>query len=156
VAAVLVRSGRSESEARTVAAAADGSVGRALEVSAGELAEARDAAARALAHAATSPDPRRRIEGARNLMGKTDRSDREQLAAELRAMASLIRDVELLAAGADPRALGNPEALATVERLAAFRGIRGTRAFSAIDRALVALEHNASAKIVADWLVLQL
>ena len=37
-----------------------------------------------------------------------------------------------------------------------YRGERGTRAFSAIDQALVAIERNAGVKIVADWLVLQL
>jgi hypothetical protein len=30
------------------------------------------------------------------------------------------------------------------------------RAFTAVDQALVALERNASVKLVADWLVLQL
>ena len=44
-----------------------------------------------------------------------------------------------------------------LERLApAFDGERGARAFAAVDRALVALDRNASVKIVADWLVLQL
>jgi hypothetical protein len=33
---------------------------------------------------------------------------------------------------------------------------RSERAFAAVDRALAALERNASPKIVADWLVLQL
>ena len=40
--------------------------------------------------------------------------------------------------------------------LTAFRGERGVQAFSAIDRAIVALDRNAGVKIVADWLVLQL
>jgi len=45
----------------------------------------------------------------------------------------------------------------TLERLAqAYRGDRGLRAFGAVDRALAALDRNASVKIVADWLVLQL
>jgi hypothetical protein len=38
----------------------------------------------------------------------------------------------------------------------AFDTGRTVRAFSAVDRALVALERNASPKIVADWLALQL
>ena len=44
-----------------------------------------------------------------------------------------------------------------LERLApAFGGDRGLNAFRAVDRALVALDRNASPKIVADWLVLEL
>ena len=74
VATVLMRRGRSESEARAVAATADGSVGRALEASAGDLVEARDVALRALASVAgTAPGapgdlPRRRVEAARDLL----------------------------------------------------------------------------------------
>ena len=44
--------GRTETEARAVAATADGSLGQALEASAGELVEARDVAQRVLARAA--------------------------------------------------------------------------------------------------------
>jgi hypothetical protein len=38
----------------------------------------------------------------------------------------------------------------------AFDRARLVRAFTAVDRALGALDRNASPKIVADWLVLQL
>jgi hypothetical protein len=38
----------------------------------------------------------------------------------------------------------------------AYQGERGLRAFTAVDRALVALDRNAGVKIVADWLVMQL
>ena len=159
VAAVLVRRGRSEAEARSVAATADGSVGRALAAKAEELVEARDVAARVLAHAAASTDPRRRIEGAKELLGKTGAGgagDREQLAAHLRAMASLLRDVELLSTRADDRALANADLRPAIGRLSGYEGERGIRAFTAVDQALVALERNAGVKIVADWLVLQL
>jgi hypothetical protein len=72
-------------------------------------------------------------------------------------MSSLLRDVEVLATQADARALANPDVRPALERLATtYRGERGIRAFTAIDRALVALERNAGVKIVADWLVLQL
>src|SRR4051812_27146125 len=50
VAAVLVKSGRTEAEARAVAATADGSLGHALEASADEIVAARDIAQRVLAH----------------------------------------------------------------------------------------------------------
>jgi hypothetical protein len=40
--------------------------------------------------------------------------------------------------------------------LKTFDGDRTVRAFSAVDRAVLALERNASPKIVADWLAFQL
>jgi hypothetical protein len=106
-----------------------------------------------LAQAVETTEPGRRIEGAKELSAQT----REQLALQLRAMASLLRDVEVLATRADDRALANADVRSAIERLTpAYRGERGVRAFTAIDRALVALERNAGVKVVADWLVLQL
>jgi DNA polymerase-3 subunit delta' len=160
IAAALEARGHSEAEARAVAATADGSLGRALEAHAGELVEARDVAQHALADAAASDDPRRRIEGAKNLLAKTGAggaSGREQLASHLRAMESLLRDVELLSTRADVRALANPDVQPALERLVrTYEGERGMRAFTAVDRALMALDRNAGVKVVADWLVLQL
>jgi DNA polymerase-3 subunit delta' len=160
IASALVARGHSESEARAVAAAADGSLGQALEASAGELVEARGVAQRVLAHVSTGQDPARRLEGAKELLVKTGASgdsERDQLASHLRAMASLLRDVEVLATGADDRTLANPDVRPALERLTeTYRGERGVRAFGAVDRALVALERNAGVKLVADWLVLQL
>ena len=159
LAAVLVARGFTDAEARAVAATADGSVGRALEASAADVVAAREAAERVLAHAAAAPDPRRRIEGAKDLLAKTgsEGGEREQLAVHLRMMASLLRDIELLSARADAGGLANPDVRPALERLArTFEGERGVRAFTAVDRALVALERNAGVKIVADWLVLQL
>jgi DNA polymerase-3 subunit delta' len=153
VASVLMRLDHTETEARAVAATAGGSVGRALEASAGELVEVREIAQRVLAQAAETTEPGRRIEGAKELGAQT----RDQLALQLRAMASLLRDVEILATRADDRALANADVRSAIERLTpAYRGARGVRAFTAIDRALVALERNAGVKVVADWLVLQL
>jgi len=161
VAAALVAGGtHTEATARAVAATAEGSVGRALEASAAEVIDAREVAQQVLAQAAASDDPRRRIEGAKDLLVKTGAGgagDREQLASHLRAMESLLRDVELLSTRADARALANPDVQPALERLArTYQGERGMRAFTAVDRALVALERNAGVKIVADWLVLQL
>ena len=123
-------------------------------------ADAREIARDVLQQAAATDDPGRRIEAARDLLAKTGgggRSDREQLASHLQAMASLLRDVEVLATRADARVLANADIRPDLDRLApAFGGQRGVRAFTAVDRALVALDRNASAKIVADWLVLQL
>jgi len=159
LAAALMARGHGDAEARAVAATADGSLGRALEASAGDLVAARDAAQQVLAQAAAGAVGRR-IESAKQLL--PDKSagaagDRDHLGTHLRAMASLLRDVELLSTGADAGALANPDVRPALERLTgAYRGERGERAFTAVDRALVALQRNASAKIVADWLVLQL
>ena len=124
-----------------------------------------DVDARAIAHdvlrqAAASDDPARRIDVAKDLLAKTGgggRSDREQLASHLHAMTSLLRDVEVIAVRADASVLANADTRAEIDRLApAFGGERGLRACAAVDAALAALDRNASAKIVADWLVLQL
>lgn len=124
--------------------------------------DARAVAQRVLEHASTTTDPGRRMEGARELLAKTGAggaSDRDQVSRHLHAMASLIRDVEVLTTGADSRALANPDVRPVLERLTpAFQGERGVRAFAAIDQALIALAppRNAGVKVVADWLVLQL
>jgi DNA polymerase III subunit delta' len=159
VAAVLMKCGRTEAEARAVAATADGRVGQALRVSAGESLEARDVAIRVLSQAASSDDPRRRLDAARDLLANTGSggaADREQVGAHLDAMSSLLRDVEVLASGADRTMLANHDVGQTLERLTAYRGERGVRAFAAIDRAREAVVRNAGVKVVADWLVLQL
>ena len=88
--------------------------------------------------------------------GDTGAAARDQLASCLRAMASLLRDAEVVAVRSDV-ALANDDAAATVERLAQiYGGDRGVQAFAAIDRAIEALDRNAGAKTVADWVMLQL
>ena len=153
----LMARGYKEVDARAVAATAEGSVGQALAASAGDLVNARDIAERVLVEAGSTPDPRHRIASAKGLLGAGGAGDRDRLGSHLRAMASLLRDVELLAADADTGALANPDVRPSIERLTkTYHGERGIRAFAAVDRALVALERNAGVKIVADWLVLQL
>lgn len=159
IAAALMARGHSEPEARAVAATADGSLGHALQESAGELVESRELAQHVLEKAAAQHDPARRIESAQQLVAKPPSgvTERDQLATHLRAMAVLLRDVAVLATGADERALANADVRPALERLTqTYRGERGTRAFAAVDRALFALRGNAGVKLVADWLVLQL
>ena len=154
----LIARGRTETEARAIAATADGSLGRALQASAGDLLESRDLAQKILEKAAQS-DPARRLETAQQLVTKPPSgvTERDHLSTHLRAMAVLLRDVEVLATGADERTLANADVRPALERLStAYRGERGTRAFAAVDRALFALQRNAGVKLVADWLVLQL
>jgi DNA polymerase III subunit gamma/tau len=160
IVAALVDRGRSDQEARAIAATADGSLQRALASVAGDVVAGRDVAQQVLVRAAAADDPRRRIEGAKDLLAKTGAGgagDREQLAVHLRSMSSLLRDAALLSTRADVRALANPDLAPSLERLAqTYRGERGERAFLAVDRALAALDRNAGVKIVADWLMLQL
>jgi DNA polymerase III subunit delta' len=124
-------------------------------------AEARDVAWRVLELAAASDEPRQRIEAAKDLLqgtggGNSAAEDRAQLGSHLHAMASLLRDMELVSTGASG-ALANPDLQSELDRLTkAYRDRRAMSAYGAVDRALLALDGNASVKIVADWLVLQL
>jgi DNA polymerase-3 subunit delta' len=151
--------GYTEAEARAAAVDADGSLGRALQADSSDLAEAREAAQRLLEQVARISDPSRRIESAKDLIGKkgTPGSERDQLAVCLRALSSLLRDLGILATRADARMLANADLQGALERLASvYDSARSMRAFVAVDKALAALERNASPKIVADWLVLQI
>ena len=79
------------------------------------------------------------------------------LTACLRATASLLRDLGMLAVRADASELANSDLrpqLAALSR--SYDGDRATRAYQAVDEALAAIERNASPKVVVDWLVLQL
>ena len=104
-------------------------------------------------------DPTRRLSAAPDLTGKASdaASQRNHLAVCLRALASLLRDLGILSTRADTRSLANTDLQADLGRVTdAFDSQRSMRAFNAIDGALAALERNASPKVVADWLVLQL
>jgi DNA polymerase-3 subunit delta' len=155
IAHVLERAhGYSSDDAHAAAALADGSIGRALEGGSEDYVRARDAAAAVLTRIATASEPRSRLEAAKSL---TDAGgDREDVARRLRAVASLLRDLGVLHSRADERVLANADLKPLLARLLkSFDGGRTLRAFSAIDRALDALDRNASPKIVADWFVLQ-
>ena len=122
--------------------------------------DAREIAQHVLAQIASGDDPARRLDSAKDLLANTGSGgagDREQLASHLRAMGSLLRDVELLATRADAGALANADVRPALEQLTpAYGGERGVRAFAAVDEALMALERNAGVKVVADWLVMHL
>jgi DNA polymerase-3 subunit delta' len=160
VAQALMRDHRySEADARAAAADADGSVGRALSGDAADITAAREDARRLLEQSARTNDPARRLETTRDLSGTkgTTAADRDQMAASLRALASLLRDLGIVVTQADRRMLANADLESQLEKLSgAFDHKRSVRAFAAVDRALEALKRNASPKVVADWLVLQL
>jgi DNA polymerase-3 subunit delta' len=160
VAAVLTRDhDYAEADARAAAVDAEGSVGRALSAESADLAEARSTAERILRQTARVTDPARRLDAARDVTGKksTPGAEREQLAASLRVMASMLRDVGVLAWNGDRRLLANADLEPVLDELGrSYDSARSARAYTAVDEALAALERNASPKIVADWLVLRL
>jgi DNA polymerase-3 subunit delta' len=149
----------SETDARAVAADADGSVKRALQSASSDLADARADARRLLEQTARLTDPVKRIDSAKYLVGKkgSTAGERDQLAVCLRALSSLLRDLGILATRADARMLANADLQGELQRLApSWDSARSMRAFTAVDRAIAALDRNASPKVVADWLALQL
>ncbi|MCX6552035.1 MAG: DNA polymerase III subunit delta' [Acidobacteria bacterium] len=167
--ALMARHGFAEREARAAAALAGGSLGRAIESATGEMAEARAVATAILIEATRAADARGRLAVGAALLqtagkkgkekdGKGQASDRGALAVRLRALSSLLRDVTLLTTRAPEQALVNLDLRAELEPVARYYDRdRLVRAFSAVGRALAALErHNASPKIVVDWLAFQL
>jgi len=156
VAEVLERRQRySHTDALAAAAASDGSVRRALDLETGDFADARSDA-EDLLHAA-GRDPRTRLEHAKGLLkgGGTPSEEREHLGVRLQALISVLRDLGLLASGADERLLANLDRRPALDALSrTLGGDRVARAFAAVTRAHDALESNVSPKVVADWLVL--
>ena len=161
VAAVLERDHEySSRDALAVAAVAEGRVGRALDVQADDFADARSDAEELLAAARAKTDARTRVDRAKNLVkggGGPAFSEREYLGARLQALSSLVRDLGILATGADRRTLANVDRAAELEGLVkSFDTERALQVFAAVDRARSALDRNVSPKVVADWLALQI
>lgn len=160
VSAVLVRDHEhTEAEARAVAALADGSVGQALSLASSDVAVLRETALLLLRQTAGRADVQGRLQVAGAVTGgpsKKDRS-REEIAVVLRLTASMLRDIEAINSGADPRVLANPIVAADLRAIARdFAGDRAREAFVAVDRALFALDRNAGPKVVTEWLSMQI
>ncbi|MGH9310373.1 MAG: DNA polymerase III subunit delta' [Vicinamibacterales bacterium] len=157
VAAVLKRDhGFEEKNAYAAALLADGSIGRALEGDTEAYTGAREAAAGTLATIARASDPRQRLNAAKVLGGDV-KIDRDELGRRLRLLSSMVRDLGVLLSRADGQSLANADLQPELQRLLpAFDGDRTVRAFTSVDRALAALDRNASPKIVADWLAFQI
>lgn len=160
IAEVLTRDhGYDTADARAASIDAGGSLGRALQAQATDTAEALADATELLTLAARKVDGPRRIQVVKDLFPKksTPAADREHLAVRLRVLASLLRDVSILLVGGDRSMLANADLEDNLARLSKSFDVDGTsRAYAAVDRALASLERNASAKVVADWLVVQL
>ena len=104
--------------------------------------------------AAQAARPGQRLAAARALGG--DKVDRDELGRRLRLVASMLRDIGVLLSHADERSLANGDLQPVLARLLpAFDADRALDAFAAVDRALQALDRNASPKIVADWVAFQ-
>jgi DNA polymerase-3 subunit delta' len=155
MASVLMREhGFEEREAHAAATAAEGSIARALEGDSEAYVGARDAAEAMLKMAAQAATPGQRLAAARALGG--DKVDRDELGRRLRLVASMLRDIGVLLSHADERSLANGDLQPVLARLLpAFDADRALDAFAAVDRALQALDRNASPKIVADWVAFQ-
>ena len=159
VADVLIRAHDLEpADAHAAAAMSDGSVGRALEGATDAFVEARSAALQLLEIVAGDPQPARRLQGSVGLPGAgRGKADRDALGQSLAALSSLLRDLGVLQAQADPRTLANADLQPALQRLLrGFDAERILRAFRAVDKAIDALGRNASPKIVADWLAFQI
>jgi DNA polymerase-3 subunit delta' len=158
VASILIGAhGYADADAHAAAAVADGSVGSALEAQADDLSAARAAAGQVLRAISAGADVRRRLEAAKTLLPKKAApgfGERDHLALHLRAMSSLLRDLGAVRARA---VLANADMGRALDALAEhYDPDRTLRAFTVVDRALEALEGNTSAKIVADWVTVQL
>ena len=159
VATVLVRDfGQSEDAARAIAALADGSVGQALALESADVAVLRETALRLLQHAAAAGGAQGRLQAAATIVGASkDERTREDMAIVFRLTASMLRDIEAINSGVEQRVLANPVVADDLRAMARhFPGDRARGAFAAVDRALAALERNVGAKVVAEWLSLQL
>jgi DNA polymerase-3 subunit delta' len=156
VAAVLERKHRfARADALKAAAASEGSLARALDLRADEFEAARAEAEDLLG--VSGRDAKTRLEHAKGLLkgGGSAPEERAHLGARLQALASLLRDVGLLASGADVRLLAHLDRRAALEPLVRALGSdRAARAFAAVTNAQDALDRNVSPKVVADWVSL--
>ena len=150
IAAVLIRDhGFASGYARAAAAAADGSVVKRWPPNS-RPTEARETAK--LLHSRLSRDPS--VASTRTDLAARSHlvSYRDHLAGMPSRHASLVRDLEF-SSRVDPR-----RCHADCNRARALRRLPAAypARVPAIDEALAALERNASPKVVADWVVLQL
>lgn len=149
----------SDAEARAAAPLADGSLGQALALIDNDLSMFRELAIGLLQHTAGRADVQSRVQAASALHsgGSKKERTREDVALVLRLMASMLRDLEAINAGANRTVLANPLLTGDLEALArSYSGDRARTAFGAVDRALTALERNAGTKVVTEWLAVQM
>jgi hypothetical protein len=149
-------------DAHARAAAADGSIGVALESRTEAVMAIRGGAQRLLEGLARPTSVRGRFTAAQEIVGKTPKGfgvgERESVAMHLRVLQTMLRDIGVLSTSADGCALANADLAAVLEGLRpAFDHARLVHAFTAVYEAIDALgpPRNGSPKIVADWVALQ-
>jgi len=157
-----VAHGMAVPEAHATAAAADGSIGTALEAGTEAVTVIRDGARRLLEQVARARGVRGRFAAAQMIVGKTPKGygagERESVATHLRVLQTMLRDIGVLSTSADGCALANADLTDVLEGLRpAFDHARLVHAFTAVHHAIDALgpPRNGSPKIVADWVALQ-
>ena len=156
---LIEREGVDAQEAHAVAAVADGSPGRALEAGTRAYRDGRTAALSTLRGVSTAASPKARLQAAAGLMaGKASSAgERDELSTRVAMLASLLRDVALVAHGGPDEQLANADLADDLRALApSFDSRRAWRGFAAADRALAALRRNASPKVVAAWLAVSI
>ena len=148
-----------ERDARAAAALSDGRVGVALTLASTDVAVLREAALVLLRQAAGTSTVAGRLQAAALLHTGASRKERprEDVALILRTLASMLRDVDLIASGGDASLLANAIVADDLASLAkGYSGDRARNGFAAVDRAIAALERNAGIKVVSEWLAVQL
>ena len=156
---LTARHGYGTEEAHAIAAVSGGSPGRALEAGSRSYRDGRAAAMAALRTVAATSSPRERLQAAAALAaGKpSSAGERDELAVRITMLASLLRDLALVAHGGGADQLANGDLAADLEQVSeAFGAGRAVRAFAAADRAVAALRRNASPKLVAAWLAVHM
>jgi DNA polymerase-3 subunit delta' len=152
------RRGIAAESAEPLASVSGGSVSRALAEEHGQIAHDREAAL-ALVAAAGHTQVRSRLAAAADMAkhGST-RRDREALRARLALVASIVRDLTVIRVGGLSLPLANADKADRLAEVAKhFDADRLSAAYDTITRAVSALEtHNASPKIVADWVAIHL
>lgn len=165
--ALVERYGWLPDDAERAAATADGSLGAALDRERGQQDGERQLTASVLERVAQSRSPGDRLDAAQAFVGRAEVSKgagakrgavtRQQVLTRLDLMAALLRDISAISATADARCVQHVDLAPRLQRVAAVFGAeRSIRAFESVERARAALERNASQKVVADWLVLNL
>lgn len=159
VSAVLQREHEfSAPDAQALAGLADGSIGQALALGATDVTVLRETALLLLQQGAGRGDAQTRLQVAAGVVGQSKKErSREELAVIFRLAGSMLRDLEVINGGAETRLLANPIVADELQAIARhYAGDRARAAFGAVDRALFALERNAGAKVVAEWLAVTL
>lgn len=161
--ALVERFGSAPDDASAAAGVSGGSLGRALVRGSAEAAGTRAVATDFVDRVVQAGDDvSERLRAAQTLLSREGEArkgslSRVQIGERLEALASLARDLGLVATSADPRWLANADLAEWTTTVATAMGSdRAYRAFSTVDRAGVALGRNVGFKNLADWLACHL